>query len=128
MAYTLAQAYEIGRACARLEHAALARTLTNNPAPGLSDTLDLEGAAMLALLAGDGVVVQDGSSVLVSNPGGQRITSGQVVNISAGQPLIVPNSAYALLTSGALSVPATGTGTTVTLAIEGGEVSAVTLS
>lgn len=64
MSLSLEDTYACARQCSKLEAAALARTLTNNPAAGVLSALDTEANAMATLL--DAVIVPPTSAVVAS--------------------------------------------------------------
>ena len=70
MALTLAQAYEAQHLANKLESAALARTLTNNPASAVVAALEAAAAATVAGLGGTTVpstsaVIADGVALVI---------------------------------------------------------------
>lgn len=88
MAFSIETAYGIGRQALKLAAAALARTLTNNPATSVVSALDTEAANTVTLLGGTTLlptqaVVADGSAITI---GGSTYTftvvAGAITNIA----------------------------------------------
>lgn len=91
MAVELSTAYSITHQAAKLERAAYARTLTNNPSPAVEAVLDSEIGATVALLGGEVVpstsaVVESGVTyqMLVSRDGGEAENYSVVFTIVDG--------------------------------------------
>lgn len=78
MAVDITTAYSITHQATKLERAAFARTLTNNPAPGVAATLDAEVGATVALLGG--TVVPATSAVIASGVAITKPVTGTYVN------------------------------------------------
>lgn len=91
MAVDLATAYAITHQCPKLERAAFALTLTNNPAPGLASDLDTEAAAMLELLGGGGEAecsVMPNTVYELAPYGGEMGGTAEVRLLPDGTPII----------------------------------------
>lgn len=99
MSYTVEEVYTIARQCSKLEHAALAVTLTNNPAQGLSDTLAAEAVAMQAALGTDASVIEEGETIHVHNASDATDIAG-TVTLASGQPVVHLPGDYGVLQNG----------------------------
>lgn len=135
MAYTIEQEYSIARAAQRVQSAAYALTLTNNPSAALVAALNTAVADFNAIVNPvDPLVasVANGSVVNVVKSDGGSLGGGAAsaaVSASTLNNVKLASLATIIITGSKITAPVTGTGTTgVTPTVVNGVVTGLVLS